>query len=488
MIKSIKEAEKTLRENPDIVLDMVRETYLPKSYTYDVNTKKGKWGYEPFKEQKEIHFDGAQIRTLACGRRWGKSHLGAKETEVFTVASSPEFLDMPLQILIAAPEKGQTDIIFEAAEENIRQGIRSGLIKLQVTDYSTAKKEYRFLRFNNGTLIRTGSGKNENTLVGFPIDFLVGDEWAYMIERIWSRVFASLSTKGRLNKALFMSSPNGTNFFYDLFCEGQNTDDGKHYRSWQSPSWISPYCDKEFIERAERTMSKMLFDQEFGAEFQAFFGKVFTELTRAQNVVDSFYRPDLPLYFSMDFGKNFPVLEVFQVDGRIDPLFNILPTVYQIDEFNPRGVCQIQDLYSAILDMEKKYRKPDEYFGDRAGSYTNSTGYSDINYLKSNGINVRYCTDPFLTRIPEGIKLINAWVKNAAGEVRFFITKNCIRAIEDMERIKYPTNKDGIRTDNRPEDDNYHIHSIDTKRYFFINLFGKLFRPERKKRRLILLE
>ncbi len=144
------------------------------------------------------------------------------------------------------------------------------------------------------------------------MDLLIIDEAAKVRPRIWD-MYLSPTLSDRKGKAIFISTPEGFNWLYDLFLLGKSDE---LWESHQAPSWDNAFAfpdgqnDRFLIER-KRNMAKELFDQEYGAQFTSFEGRVYP-FDRNLDVGYYPYNPYLPTFCSIDFGYRMPSVGWFQ--------------------------------------------------------------------------------------------------------------------------------------------------------------------------------
>jgi hypothetical protein len=67
-------------------------------------------------------------------------------------------------------------------------------------------------------------------------------------------------------KALFISTPKGRNWLYDLYNLGQSEED-EDWKSWHFTTKDNPLIDPSEIESAKKTLSTFAFKQEYLASF-----------------------------------------------------------------------------------------------------------------------------------------------------------------------------------------------------------------------------
>ena len=100
-----------------------------------------------------------------------------------------------------------------------------------------------------------------DSLVGVGLEGCVLDEAALIKPTIWPHIIRPmlLDTKGW---ALFISTPRGKNWFYDLYIK-----DAPDWECWHYPTSINRYIDPEEIKQMQQDMPKRLYEQEVLAKF-----------------------------------------------------------------------------------------------------------------------------------------------------------------------------------------------------------------------------
>jgi len=126
-------------------------------------------------------------------------------------------------------------------------------------------KSTRRIELVNGSAIEFKSADRFDNLRGARVDFLVIDEAAMVDRDAWELTLRpTLSdTQGR---AMFISTPRGRNWFYELFARGQDQQ-YPEYESFTFPTSSNPYIKDEEIEEARATLPSDVFSQEYRAEF-----------------------------------------------------------------------------------------------------------------------------------------------------------------------------------------------------------------------------
>ena len=110
---------------------------------------------------------------------------------------------------------------------------------------------------------------------GVSLTYAVLDEVADIKPEAWEQVIrASLSDKR--GRALFIGTPKGRNFFYDLFKLGEDGSD-PDWKSWHFTTADNPLIDPSEIESAKKTLSTFALKQEFMASFTNAGSNIFKE-------------------------------------------------------------------------------------------------------------------------------------------------------------------------------------------------------------------
>lgn len=380
-----------------------------------------------------------------CGRRWGKSLSAAREVE--TVLLQPN-----KRCWIVAPTYDLTDKVFRE--------IWQELIIKQGFPVKRKSERERIIEFNWGSIIEGKSADSPDSLVGEGLDFLVLDEAAKIKKRIWEQ-YLRPTLSDREGEALFISTPEGFNWFYDIFERGQ----GENVDWWsiQSSTYDNPYVSRKDLDEAKGTLTKEYYEQEYLAMFTSFAGKVYP-IDRTVHVGKYPFQPEWETYCSVDFGYRMPSVGWYQV-GRVAGRWE----VHLIDEISHVENIKTEDLCDRILG--KGYPLI-AIFGDPAGGGVQSqSGIGDIEIFKRKGMYVKYLTDKISRSIPSGVEHLRSWFENAKGEARFFIDSGCVGHIRDFENYRYPEKKDDRTLKDEPMKDGIHDHGCDDARYFFINRF-----------------
>lgn len=204
--------------------------------------------YNPQKYQNEIHEDNHRYKVLNIGRRGGKTELVLNEL-----------------IKKAVTEHG----LYWYIAPSYRQAKSIAWVRLK----ALLKPAKRYWKFNEQELyaeeIQTGSrielkgADNEESLLGVGLKGVVFDESAMIKAMVWPRIVRPMLADSQ-GWAIFISTPKGKNWFYDLFLMEKDNPD---WKSWTYPTSINQYIPITEIEQMKQDMPEMLYSQEVMANF-----------------------------------------------------------------------------------------------------------------------------------------------------------------------------------------------------------------------------
>jgi phage terminase large subunit-like protein len=210
--------------------------------------------------QQEVFKDTTRFKVIAAGRRCGKSRLAAT-TLLIEALRCPQ----GSAVLYVSPTMGQSrQIIWDLLLDLGREVIQSSHVNnLDIT-------------LINGARIYVRGADRPDTLRGVSLTYAVLDEVADIKSEAWEQVIrASLSDKK--GRAIFIGTPRGRNWFYDLFNLGKNETDSD-WKSWHFTTKDNPMIDPDEIESAKKTLSSFSFKQEYMASFDTAGSDIFKEV------------------------------------------------------------------------------------------------------------------------------------------------------------------------------------------------------------------
>ena len=208
--------------------------------------------------QQVVYSDPTRFKVIAAGRRCGKSRLAAT-TLIIEGLRCPQ----GSAVLYVSPTMGQSrQIIWDLLLELGREVIQSSHVNnMDIT-------------LINGARIYVRGSDRPDTLRGVSLTYAVLDEVADIKPDAWEQVIrASLSDKK--GRAIFIGTPKGRNWFFDLWNLGQG--DADEWKSWHFTTADNPLIDPQEIESAKKTLSSFSFRQEYMASFSNAGADIFKE-------------------------------------------------------------------------------------------------------------------------------------------------------------------------------------------------------------------
>lgn len=200
--------------------------------------------------QYEVVQHPARFKVLCCGRRWGKTFLGAELQLECALSGGVGWWVAPTyaisqiawrMILNLARQMGSTFRIRESDMAlECKVGGRVGRVQIK-------------------------TGNDPNLLRGEGLDLAVMDEAAYLHSDVWDGAIQP-ALSDREGAAVFISTPCGLNQFFKLFGMGQDPAN-LDWKSWRFPTASNPYIKPAEIARAQKTMPERHFREEYMAEF-----------------------------------------------------------------------------------------------------------------------------------------------------------------------------------------------------------------------------
>ncbi len=385
--------------------------------------------------QQTISDCASRFRVAACGRRFGKSYLSINEMAKY--ARHPN-----RRILYVAPTYRQAKtVIWDELKTQLIQ--RNWAKKINESDLS--------IRLINNSIITVRSTDSYDNLRGGKYDFIVLDECGDIHNQAWYSVLRpTLSDTG--GHALFIGSPKGRNWFYDLWIQAGNTED---WSSFQYTTLDGGNVPQEEIEAAKRDLDVKTFEAEYLAQFVTDTSVIFYSFTEENIKPYTDLLPDVgALHVGIDFNVN-PMSAVVCVKGK--------DWLHVIDEIE----IYSSDTNELAQEIRRRYgyQRQILVYPDASGAKrtTNSPGISDHIILQNAGFKLQ--VDPTNPPVAEAIASVNALFCNTMGQRRLFIDPKCRKLRECILKYSY---KSGTRI---PDKESGWDHMADSLRYVSHRLF-----------------
>jgi phage terminase large subunit-like protein len=321
---------------------------------------------KPHPNQRKILDSRARFRVVACGRRFGKTEVGKRAIVTRAQDGSRCWWLSPTYSMASQVWRD-----LKAACRDVRN------LKISETE--------RRLDFPKGGMIAIRSTHNPDYLRGAGLDFAVLDEAAFMEPVVWPEIVRPMLLEKR-GKALFLSSPNGLNWFWELYQLGLN----KSQRTWRSFNFKSadnPLISPEELEALRLSTSERIFREEYLAEFIGDSGQVFRGIREAATApLDA--QPILGRRYAagLDWGRetDYTVIVIMDADTR---------QMVAMDRFNQIGWSLQRGRLQAMIERWQ----PTSVWAEE-----NSIGSVNIEALQQEGLPVR----PFKTTAQSKTPLI----------------------------------------------------------------------------------
>jgi hypothetical protein len=428
-------------------------------------------GYNPHPAQRKVHRSGARNRVVAGGRRVGKSDIGAAElnVEAFRTKHMQSYLrdkGKRREFWIVGP--GYTD-----SEKEFRKHYNT-LKRLDApfdkpgTYYDAHAGDMQLSMYGGLYLVIGKSAMHPERLVGEGLSGAIMAEAAKLKERTWTK-FIRPTLADEQGWSLHTSTPEGKNWFYDLYMRGQDPAE-LSWNSWRFGSWRNPYVypmgaspeglaylrqkmqNREKITQAVRNRSKVdpeiiemmldlseeTFNQEVAALFTEFAGRVFKGFDEDIHVGDFQFDPRMATYAAVDYGFTNPfVWLLIQEDwlGNVYVLDEIYESGLSIDDaarrIDQRGLCP-----SSLIEFYPDPASP----GDTLALERHLRKRANPNTGGELNIRLRYIREALKdrnTHLEEGDPL---------RRPKLMFDRKCTNTIREMNDYRYPeTSKESKR-------------------------------------------
>lgn len=330
--------------------------------------------WRPYALQREVLLDPTRNKVVTAGRRAGKSQMGAHRLvpEAFRTWMELDTLKkrgLRREYWIVGPEYSDSEKEFRVVWDAL---VRLGFKMDSPGSYNNPEAgNMHISMFDRHFIIHAMSAKYPGSLVGEGLSGVVFSEAAKLKPSVWTKfIRPTLADFG--GWAHFGSTPEGKNWYYDLFMIGQDAE-RKDWASWRAPAWVNPYvypggvnsallnqlAEAQRYGRFEEAkkmlawvtdnltggrspagihpeiwamwldMSAEVFNQEIAALFTEFVGRVFKDFDEEIHVNDAGFRQGWETYAAVDYGFTNPsVWLLVQVDPS-HTRFHILDEYYE---------------------------------------------------------------------------------------------------------------------------------------------------------------
>ena len=406
-------------------------------------------GYSPHQVQQRIHrrINEKRFRVVCAGRRTGKSTLGGHELTIRALQAKLRYNELEpfgrrAEYWIVGPE-------YSDAEKEFRV-LWNDLTTLEVPldhpgSYNDANGGNMHVSLWGGRYqVHAKSAKYPGTLVGEALEGVILAEAAKLKPSVWTKYIRPTLADYR-GWALFSSTPEGKNWFYEQWQRGQRGD--ANWWSVRMPSWTNNILfpqgryDPEITDM-EAEMTEEKFNQEIGADFTEYVGRVFKDFDEEIHVGHHFYNPNLPVYLATDYGYSNPTVVLFIQTDVWDNVYVIGEYYHQhktIDEV-AQEIWVHPRLGSLVRVARDLYPDPE----DPGLSQVLSNAWKVDIHSGTGGL-IKDRVD----MIRRGLKIGPEYLIHGHPEraPSLFFDHSCINTIREMQDYRYPEVKDELTQD-----------------------------------------
>lgn len=373
-------------------------------------------GWQPHDLQREILLDGTRNKVVALGRRAGKSQTGGRRLvpeafRAWTELEELRKLSQRREYWIVGPEYTDSEKEFRTVWNELS---RLGFQFDKPGSYNNPDSgDMVISMFDRRFIIHAKSAKYPSTLVGEGLSGVILAEAAKLKPSVWYK-FIRPTLADFYGWSMFNSTPEGKNWFYDLFMTGLDPN-RPDWKSWRAPSWCNPHVypggvDEAFLayaielrrkhkldhiiniykqfrtrdvvrfERAEKVissrkgdpivnaeiwsmfldMSQEMFNQEIAALFTEYVGRVFKDFDEEIHVTDQEYREDWLTYAAVDYGFTNPfVWLLVQIDPHRERV-HVLDEYYETHKTTEEAAQAIRSRGLAPRSIRQFFPDPAE--------------------------------------------------------------------------------------------------------------------------------
>lgn len=380
----------------------------------------------------EVYISPERFRVVNAGRRFGKTYLGRAEL-IKTATKAPS------QVVwyVAPTYKMAKRIMWRA----LKKAIPAAWIKGKPNETELT------IELWNGSLITLCGADNYDNLRGPGVDFVLLDEFAFIKLDAWKMVIRP-ALSDRRGRALFLSTPDGFNHFYDFHKRGEDPTK-KNWKSWHFTTAQGGWVELEEIELAREELDERTFSQEYLGGFESSSGRVYYAF--GEDNIKPFISPagaTLNYSAGIDFNVSpyIPAVIFVEYDDII----------HFVDEIViPNGNTPV-----LIEEMQERYgNKLFSVYPDPTGKRRSTNAKANITdffLLKEAGYNV--LAKSVIKSRKDSIASVNSRLCSTTKNRRVFVDPKCKHIIDGMRKWKI---KEGTSV---PEDSDF-AHIMDAVRY-----------------------
>lgn len=389
--------------------------------------------YDPLPSQSRFHRSGARFKGFSGSIGSGKSKALCFES---------------LQLAYENP--GRVGLIGAPTYPMLRDATLHSFIEILNSNdipFDFNKSEYVLTFRDTGSKVLLRSLDEFERLRGTNLAWFGVDELSYTAEEAWLRL------EGRLRDPLAQRlcgfavwTPKGYDWVYKKFL--------KDMPAGYEVILAKPHENRflldavpDFYERLKSSYDEKFYRQEVLGEYlSAHSGLVYREFQRPEHVVDVVADPNRPLLWALDFNVDPMSSVVAQMHGD---------TLVVLDEIVIERASTI-DACSEFIARYPNHPAQLIVYGDASGNSLKTSGTTDYEMIRSffnarRRFGVDYRVPKSNPAVRDRILLVNSYLKNAAGEVRMYLSPRCKGLIKDFEEVVYRSDSNQIDKNRDPK-------------------------------------
>jgi len=309
------------------------------------------------------------------------------------------------------------------------------------------KSEYVMTFRDTGSKVLFRSLDEFERLRGTNLAWFGVDELSYTAEEAWLRLEGRLRDPEAKRLCGFaVWTPKGYDWVYKKFLKERPAGyEVVLAKSHENRFLLDAVPD--FYERLKSSYDENFYRQEVLGEYlSAHSGLVYREFQRHEHVVDVVADPNRPLLWALDF--------------NVDPMSSIVAqmhgdTVVVLDEI----VIERASTMDACEKFAERYpHHPNELiiYGDASGNSLKTSGTTDYEMIRTffnsrRRFGIDYRVPKSNPAVRDRILLVNSYLKNAAGDVRLYVSQRCKGLIKDFEEVVYRADSNSIDKNRDPK-------------------------------------
>ena len=428
-------------------------------------------GHKPHPKQWLYHNSPNRFRVAVCGRRFGKSMMAGRDLQ-------PRIMMPDFRTWIVGPTYDLGEKEFRVIWNDMMIGLKMGRNRQVKKAYNKRSGEM-YIEFPWQTRLEVRSADHPDGLVGEKLNHVIMSEAAKHKVETWERYIRPALTDVR-GTADFPTTPEGYNWLYKVWQQGQDPK-FTQWASWQFPSWENPYvypegkADPE-LEEIRMTTVEEWFLQEYGAEFSAFVGKIYSEFQETVHVKPLTFHPEWPNYFAFDWGYTNPLAAIE---------FQVAPddTIYVWREHYKSG-WRLQDHVNFLKSREQ----PEGYHWDAAfADAADPEAAATINAI----FGPCWAEPEAKQNWREGVDLVKGFLRKRVplgdiapsaeelivvtdeidGPPGMFIDNSCTNTIREFNNYRAKQAQGNLPTNLREAAQVYDDHALDAIRYGLMHIY-----------------